>query len=693
MAMPDSSAPRNSTPSRPARGVLAIPRPGSAWIGALLAALAFAILYAGALRTGFLNDDYLFLEQARTQPAFGSLLHPGAIGNHYRPLSRQLYFEALTPAGDGRPLVFHAVNFALFLGALALLFDLLLGLLPLAGAFAGTLYFALLPLQQVNLTWISCSQDLLALTLTLATLALYRRGRPMLALATALGAVASKEIALALPLALMAWSFFVSRLGMRAAFRRALPFLALSAAWSVLSLQVALSAAPREGALHFGAGHFLAGLVHEAQSMLGLELPSGLARALIAHGPAPLPLVLLALLALGLGTDRVRGAAPERPGPRAVAAFALAWLLGFGLLTGPVAGIWSAYFYTVPAVGGALLVGLALRRTGRAGWLMLVPALLWWHAGGTGPRAFAVRENPWGWTTHLSSAYFERAGRITADLSRQLRALEPAPPHGGRLFFATLPPWAGFQMGNGALVRTLYRDPSLESYFFSQFSESTAAAAPCRFYWWNGSELKPLYRNLPDPFFQVGADLLLLDRPQGAAHALRRALASGGDRTDDLYWLGWAELWSGRRDAAEAAWKSFGAVDDTARWGANMGAARAALVSLRDTLEGRRTLAEAIRYGIGRPEPHGVLGGLLLARQPKYAMLELKVATFLNPDDWLSRRALLAALLDARLETAARQELEAILSRHPELGADPVVMRARRALETAEAPAAEVVEF
>ena len=71
-----------------------------------------------------------------------------------------------------------------------------------------------------------------------------------------------------------------------------------------------------------------------------------------------------------------------------------------------------------------------------------------------------------------------------------------------------------------------------------------------------------------------------------------------------------------------------------------MSAARLALVTLRDTLEGRRTLAEAIRFGVGRPEPHGVLGGLLLARQPKYGMLELEVATFLNPDDWRSRSLL-----------------------------------------------------
>ena len=478
----------------------------------------------------------------------------------------------------------------------------------------------------------------------------------------------------------------------RAALERGWPFAALAIAWGGLSLGVALRSA-HAGDLRFDAAHFLAALVHAVQSLLGLELPGGFVRALLAHGPAPLPLVLLAALALALpGAGATPGGPAARPAA-AVAGFAAAWIVAFGLVTGPVAGMWSAYFYTVPAVGGALLVGWLLRGAGRAAWLALVPALLWWHAGGTGPRAVAVRDDPWGSTSHLSAAYFERAARLTSDLSRQLQALEPAPPPGARLFFATLPPWAGFQMGNGALVRALYRDPSLESYFFSQFSDSTAAGAPCRFFWWDGLALKPLYRGLPDPFFQVGTDLLLLERPAGAAHALRRALAAGGNRADDLYWLGWAELWSGRRDEAEAAWKAFGAVDDTSGWNANMAAARLALVSLRDTLEGRRTLAQAIHYGIGRPEAHGVLGGLLLARQPKYAMLELKVATFLNPDDWLSRRALLAALLDARLEEAARRELESLSSRHPELGSDPVVMRARQVLSAGGMPGAGVVEY
>src|SRR5207245_5886125 len=98
---------------RPARALPTLPKPALIVLAALIAGLAFGMLYAGPLETGFLNDDCLFLEQARSQPVLRALAHPGAIGNYYRPLSRQLYFAALAPAGDGRPWVFHAANFAL----------------------------------------------------------------------------------------------------------------------------------------------------------------------------------------------------------------------------------------------------------------------------------------------------------------------------------------------------------------------------------------------------------------------------------------------------------------------------------------------------------------------------------------------------------------------------------------------------
>src|SRR5262249_38662982 len=145
---------------------------------------------------------YLFLEETKTRSLSSALSGLGPLGNYYRPVSRQLYFAALTPLSAGRPLAFHLVNFALFLGALALLADLLAAFLPPPGVAAGLLYFATLPFQRVNLTWISCSQDLLALFFSLLAVAAWRRSRDGWAALAYLLAVFSKESALPLPLAL-----------------------------------------------------------------------------------------------------------------------------------------------------------------------------------------------------------------------------------------------------------------------------------------------------------------------------------------------------------------------------------------------------------------------------------------------------------------------------------------------------------
>ncbi len=671
------------------------------WPALLLALVGLGALYGGALRTGFLNDDYLFLEEARTRPPGESLTRLGALGNYYRPLSRQLYFAVLTPLSHGSPLAFHLVNAAAFAAALALLVDLLLAFLPLGGALAGALYFALLPLQRVNLIWISCSQDLLALVFTLAAVALFRRRRDARACLAYLAALASKEVAFPLPAVLAAWALWNGpteagngdvRPRPGAVARRMAPFAATAALWLVVVLAMRAQH-PAAAFLRWELTGFLAAWVHEIQSLAGFEHPAGMARALREHAPALVSLAALGGLALWVPS------APDRSpgGARGPIAFAAVWCVAFALPIGPVVHTWSAYYYTLAAVGGALLVGLAFRRLDRWAWVGLTTALLWWHAAGSGVAAFAVSDRPWGWTSHLTAFYFQRGAALGDTLRRHLRAVEPAPPRGTRFFFATLPPWAGFQMGNGPLIRDLYRDTSLASHFYSQFSESTASDRPCRFLYWDGSRLAPLYGRSAEPWFQVGTDILLIGRPAGAAHAFRRGLAAGEARPDHLYWLGWAELWRGRRPEAEAAWVAFGARDDPAGYQAHLLAARDALLA-GDSLTARRQLLDAIRRGIGRPEAHGALGELLVgparaSRQLKYALLELKVAAFLNPLDLRARRDLVVGLTAVRLDEPARRELDALAHAAPLWAADSAVVRARRELDRRSHAGIAVMEF
>lgn len=664
----------------------------------IVATAGLSALYADAIRTPFLNDDYLFLEDVRSRSLAESLVHLGALGNYYRPLSRQIYFAVLGSWAGGSPLVFHLFNFAVFLGALMLVADLLRAMLPQRGVLAGTLFFALLPFQRVNLIWISCSQDLLALLGALAAFALWRRGRTVLALVAFAVGVTSKETALALPAALVAWSWLVERNPITHAIRRAAPFAVLAVAW----LSIALFMRGRHAVaapLDWNPAALVAACVHLGQSLLGLDHPPGFFGALAANGPALLPLLFLVALAVWYAPDFVRrprsaaepapadsgleqsaGGARSIPTPRVVA-FAAVWLVAFTVPVWPVVYAWSSYYYTLAAVGGAVVLGLAFSRGDAWTWLALSAGLLWWHAGTTNTQAFAVRNERWTWTSHLTTFYLQRAAALTDSMSVQMRRIVPQPEPGSRFFFATLQPWAGFQMGNGALIRTLYRDSTLASYFYSQFSESTAANRTCHILWWDGREFAPLYAGVRDPWFQVGSDLLLLDKPAGARHAFQRGLAAGGDRMDLLYWLGWAELWTGSRERAEAAWKAFGARDDSLVWSAHLRTAHNALTD-GDTLESRRQLVKAIEYGIGRPEAHAVLGELMVPRAAKYGLLELKVASWLNPRDWWARRHLVAGLANVRLDDSAAREFEALLRDFPDLERDSLLSEARRRYQT-----------
>lgn len=682
------------------------------WAAAALALAGLGLLYADALRTGFLSDDYFFLEEARTEPLARSIVEPGTLGNYYRPLTRQVYFAALSPIAHGAAWVFHLVNAAAFAIVLLLLADLLSALLPLGGVMAGMLYFATLPLQRVILTWVSCSQDLLALLFTLLALALYRRGRSGWAALAYLLALASKEVSFLLPLALAAWSRWGEvrepgagggRPTPRALARRLAPFAAVAGAWALLVLALRARHPAMTPGLHFTPGYFLAAWVHGLQSLLGLEQPDVFARGLAGRLPPLLPLAAIGALALWLPGSRAAaapgaGAAPGGGGrsgaadPRSIVSLAAVWFVAFTLPVGPVAAFWNGYYYALAAVAGALLVGLACRRLDRWTWVILSALLLWWHAGVSGTPTFAIRDRPWGWTSHFTTFYCRRGAELAATLRRELVAYEPRPPAGTRFFFAALPSWAGFQMGSGPMIRSLYRDPSLAGYFYSQFSESTAADHASRFLSWDGVRFTPIYPADREPWFQVGTDLLLFGRPGGAAHAFRRGLAAGEVPADHLYWLGWAELWSGRRPEAEAAWTAFGARDDPTRYARAMSEARDALLAA-DTLGARRRVFEAIRAGIGRPEAHGALGELLEPRQLKYALLEAKVAAFLNPLDLRARHQLVRGLVEVRLDDAAREAFDELARVEPGWARDSTLAAARRALDERSGAGRSVARF
>ncbi len=668
------------------------------WLAPVLVVAALVALYAGALGSAFVNDDYLFLEQARRHGLLDALLHPGGLGNYFRPLSRELWFALLSPVSGGVPLVFHIAQFGVFLGSLALLADLLRVFVPGRGpgvpaaVLAGVLWFALVPFQRVNLLWVSCSQDVLALAGALGALALFRRGRTGPALVAYAAATLAKESALPLPALLLLWSWRIEGETPRRSLVRVLPFVAAMLPWALgeLALRQHSAAATR---FAFDGPHLAAAFTHLLQGLAGVEHAAGWLRSWADARPSLPAFALLALAALGL-PDRVEPAAgtERQVRTREGVLFGVAWCAAFALPVWPVAYAWSGYYYTLAAVGGALLVAYAAARLARWGWIVFAGALLWWHAAGISPPAFALREDPWTGTSHLTSFYLERAAALSSELRASLERACPRVPRDTRFFFATLPSWAGFQMGNGPSVRHLYRDDSVESHFYSAFSESTAARHPVRFLFWNGAEFDPLYATERDPLFQVGSDLLLLERPSGAAWAFRRGLEEGGERLDHWYWLGWAALWNSRRELAERAWREWGARDDSV---ARIVWLRRAKGSLEDgdTLTARRQLVESLRSGIGSPEAHAMLGMLLQRVNAKYALLETKVAAELNPLDWLARRDLVEGLVAARLDEPASANLEHLQRVLPGWREDSVAVRLAATLQARRPPSSGVAVF
>ncbi len=189
--------------------------PGPPW---LLAAMlvAAALAYANALAAGFQFDDFNILVD---NPAVHSLTAWWATMPGIRPLLKLSY--ALNWLADPGPVGFHAVNVLLHLLNVALVWRLTAHLPVAAGWEQGperararilaTLLFALHPIQTESVTYVSGrSMSLMAafgLAGLLGWLEAPARPRPRLwrglALALFAAAVASKEVALVLPLTLL----------------------------------------------------------------------------------------------------------------------------------------------------------------------------------------------------------------------------------------------------------------------------------------------------------------------------------------------------------------------------------------------------------------------------------------------------------------------------------------------------------
>lgn len=352
-------------------------------VWSLAAALLFvAVAWDFATATTFLGDDYLFRAFARLEGnpflAFVVDLHGG---EYYRPLPMLLWWVAERVSG-GQTWVFALAAFAehALCALLVVVVGRKLGFSGRTALVAGCLFFAA-PAEREAALWFSASTDLLAALAMLVAVACFladRRWVRLLSIPLAAAAFLCKETALTLPALLAAAQWFRAQNQGSAPLARqcvilVLPHLAVAILVLVLRTLV----------LHGvgGANDPLAPWWGRA-----VQLVSGLVHAVTAYAPLPEWVAWLTGVSL-----LVWAAIIARRRRRAVAHFAICWVV-VSLVPLPAAGwvVGARYFY-VPAVGLVLLVALALESAGGLASVFTVVVLLGLGALSGHHRAIEVR--------------------------------------------------------------------------------------------------------------------------------------------------------------------------------------------------------------------------------------------------------------------------------------------------------------
>jgi len=143
----------------------------------LLLAVAVAVGYAPALRNDLVWDDRIYiLENPVVREARWDEIATEPVGSYYRPLVFASYALEARAAGASAP-VLHATNLVLHALAACLLFATASALGAGRGvALAGSLLFALHPVQSEAVLYVSGRTDLLGAGFALAALWLHARG-------------------------------------------------------------------------------------------------------------------------------------------------------------------------------------------------------------------------------------------------------------------------------------------------------------------------------------------------------------------------------------------------------------------------------------------------------------------------------------------------------------------------------------
>ncbi len=165
----------------------------------LLLLAATLLAFGASLASGFHFDDYAIFSDPLLTSAGG---WTGALTlRQTRPLT-YLTFWLNYAIGGGAPILYHAVNLALHLGAVWLAYECLRRLLPERAAWGAAAIFALHPLQAESVDYVWSRSIVLATLLCLAAMWEWLEGRYWVAAAWFAVALLAKEEVAAFPLVL-----------------------------------------------------------------------------------------------------------------------------------------------------------------------------------------------------------------------------------------------------------------------------------------------------------------------------------------------------------------------------------------------------------------------------------------------------------------------------------------------------------
>jgi hypothetical protein len=341
------------------------------------------VLAFPTLRWPFLWDDFDFLGRAATLSPRDLL--PSTEVVFYRPLSREVYFWLLYHLGGASPLVAHLASAAIFGSIVFLLLSLVRRLAGTRASIISGLTLACSAALPIALGWISVAQDLLSAAFVLLALNLQLSRKSLAAAAAMMGALLSKETALAfVPIPILI-AYLAEKERPQGAIRAGAAQGLVVAAWAAIHPWIRTmgshSNQPSAGGDEYIALHRSGVLRSVAEGLrLTLNLPGG---GVVEFPKHILPWAILAtLLILGLAVLARTFSSKEDPPPvergRTILAVAGAWILMGGiLLTSLVVHRWFSYYALLPGLGLSMLAGLALREVRSQAVAVALIAFLW----------------------------------------------------------------------------------------------------------------------------------------------------------------------------------------------------------------------------------------------------------------------------------------------------------------------------